>query len=314
MSAAVSVAEVGGWVAEAGPDRLLSCLGEVGDLKRITSAGRRGSIAARLFRSAWSSLLAGASEEDAAIRTSAAALAAARLGDLDTTGLAALGLPSAEAVSILRTAVGEFEPALDPQLLVRLHGAAGQPDPTGLPDDLPSFVAALEAQPRAGVTCPGRPRIILQPAESHAEHCLVVAVYGVLLAPRYGADLGTVFLAGLAHHLHNAAMPDSGFTGETLLGPHLEPVMRRATEAALDELAPDLRARIVAARAILPDAATPEGRAFHAADVLDRVLEIAQHLRAAGLTMSEVLGEMGLVHDGPVKPFHDAVLAEMGLA
>ena len=168
----------------------------------------------------------------------------------------------------------------------------------------------LEADPRRVK----RVRIILQPAESHAEHCLVVAVYGVLLAPRYGADLGTVFLAGLAHHLHNAAMPDSGFTGETLLGPHLEPVMRRATEAALDELAPDLRARIVAARAILPDAATPEGRAFHAADVLDRVLEIAQHLRAAGLTMSEVLGEMGLVHDGPVKPFHDAVLAEMGLA
>jgi hypothetical protein len=29
--------------------------------------------------------------------------------------------------------------------------------------------------------------------------------------------------------------------------------------------------------------------------------------------MDRVLGEMALVHDGPVKPFHDRVLAEMGL-
>ena len=27
----------------------------------------------------------------------------------------------------------------------------------------------------------------------------------------------------------------------------------------------------------------------------------------------DILGDMALVHDGPVKPFHDRVLAEMGL-
>ncbi len=59
---------------------------------------------------------------------------------------------------------------------------------------------------------------MFEPPENHAEHCLAVAVYGVLLAPRYGADPSVVFLAGLAHHLHNARLPDSGFTGEALLG------------------------------------------------------------------------------------------------
>ena len=48
------------------------------------------------------------------------------------------------------------------------------------------------------------------------------------------------------------------------------------------------------ARAVLPDDATAEGRAFHAADCIDRVLQIAQHLRAATLTMVTVLDEMEL--------------------
>ena len=48
--------------------------------------------------------------------------------------------------------------------------------------------------------------------------------------------------------------------------------------------------------------------------MLDRVLEIEQHLRAARLTMEVVLGEYELVHDGPVKAFHDRILADVGLA
>ena len=52
-------------------------------------------------------------------------------------------------------------------------------------------------------------------------------------------------------------------------------------------------------------------RAFHAADCIDRVLQIAQHLRAATLTMVTVLDEMELVHTGPVKGFHDRVLKDM---
>jgi 5'-deoxynucleotidase YfbR-like HD superfamily hydrolase len=293
---------------------LVPLLRELGDLKRIRSAAAPGSIAERRFTAAWAALVAGADTGAVMEATVAACLAAARLGDLDGPRLRALGLSHDESVAVLEDALADIAPPVraagGDALLERLRPALGRELPRG---DPPPFVAALARQPRAGVTCPGKPRIVLEPPENHAEHCLVVAVYGVILSPAYGADPEAVFLAGLAHHLHNAAMPDSGFTGEMLLKGHLEPVMARATAAALAELPAALRARVERARAVLPDAETPEGRAFHAADVADRVLQIAQHLTAAGLTMDVVLGEMELVHDGPVKPFHDRVLAELRL-
>ncbi len=291
-------------------DRLKALLGEIGDLKRLRSAGHHGTIATRLFRAAWSDLTSGAPLPEVARRITAQALAAARLGDLDRALLIEAGLSSAEVNGVLCRAVEDISGPVPEPLRSALVSAIAVPGP-GRSSDLPRFVGQLEDQPRAGVTCPGRPRIVLEPAENHAEHCLVVAVYGVILAPRYGADPATVFLAGLAHHLHNAGMPDSGFTGEMLLGDHLGPVMRHFTEDALGSLEPGLRRRVVEARECLADAETPEGRAFHAADVVDRVTEIAQHLRAASLTMDVVLGDMALVHDGPVKAFHERVLAEM---
>jgi len=295
-----------------GSDGLGGLLGEIGDLKRIRSAGRLGSIATRLFRLAWAELTGGAAAADVAHRVTAQALAAARLGDLDRSLLVEAGLPTAEVDAILRRAVEGITVRIEEPLRSTLMDAIAVPS-SDLGGAQPRFVALLEEQPRAGVTCPGRPRIVLQPAENHAEHCLVVAVYGVLLSPRYGADAAVVFLAALAHHLHSAGMPDAGFTGEMLLGDRLEAVMQHFTGDALASLGPDLRRRVVEARACLVDAETPEGRAFHAADVVDRVLEIAQHLRAGSLTMEVVLGDMALVHDGPLKPFHDRVLAEMRL-
>ena len=288
---------------------ILSLLRELGDLKRVRSAGRDGSIATRLFRAAWRGVLEGA--DDGALATTAQALAAARLGDLDAAVLRPAGLADAEILQILWAAVravGSDLPASEVEALARAcrlvpYAAA----------ELPPFVAALEAQPRAGVTCPGKPRILLEPPENHAEHCLVVAVYGVLLAPSYGADPEAVYLAGLAHHFHNAGMPDAGFTGEMLLGEHLHAVMSHYTDACLAQLPPAVAARIRTARGILDDAATPEGRAFHAADVIDRVLQIEQHLRGARLTMGVMLDDMALVHEGPVKPFHDDVLRRVGL-
>ena len=291
---------------------ILPLLREVGDLKRITASGRSGSIAERAFRRAWTRLLDGASAASVALETTAGCLAATRLADLDAASLAALGVPAADASAILRAGVAEAAADLAGELRDGLVGACDALPSFDGGGAVPGFVDALAAQPRAGATCPGKPRIVLLPAENHAEHCLVVAVYAVLLAEP-GTDRGTAFLAGLVHHLHNAAMPDAGFTGEMLLGRHLEPVMARATASALAELAPDGRATVERARAILPDARTPEGKAFHAADVIDRVLEIEQHLAAARLTMADVLGPMALVHDGPVKPFHDQVLREAGL-
>ena len=289
---------------------LRELLGELGDLKRTRSAGHHGSVAERGFVAAWSALCAGEEPDAVMAAVVASALAAARLGDLGVVKLRELGLDEAETATVLRRAFDAVASALDPDRAPSFREGLGRPLPVGL---VPPFVAALAEQPRAGATCPGRPRILLEPPENHAEHCWAVAVFGALLAPRYGANATTVFLAGLAHHLHNASMPDSGFTGEMLLEDHLAPVCDAATERALDELSPELRDDIVEARRILPDADTPEGRAFHAADVIDRVTQMAQHLRVATVTMPMLLDEWALVHDGPVKAFHETVLTEMGL-
>lgn len=299
----------------AAPERAAAILsraliGEIGDLKRTRSAGRVGSVAERGFASAWAALCAGDDPENVMRISVAKALAAARLGDLDRAKLIELGLDCKNAGIVLQRSFDAMSADLDPALAATLRGAL---DETYSDSPTPPFVAALGRQPRAGATCPGKPRILLEPPENHAEHCWAVAVFGVLLAPRYRADPCTVFLAGLAHHLHNASMPDSGFTGEMLLGDNLETICATAAERTLAELPEPLCGKIRAARAILPDADTPEARAFHAADVIDRVTQLAQHLRVAGVTMPMLLDEWALVHDGPVKSFHEGVLAEMGL-
>ena len=293
------------------PASLRGLFEELSDLKRVRSAGRKGSIAERGFASAWCGLSALDDPRDVMLATVSRALCAARLGDLDGEKLRGLGLAPDAASAILRRGFDEVERGADDMLRTDLRGAITTASPRT--DGIPAFVGLLAAQPRAGATCPGRPRLMLEPPESHAEHCWAVAVFGVLLAPVYGADPVTVFVAALAHHLHNTIMPDSGFTGEMLLGDHLEAACAQATREALEQLPPVVRARVEAARAILKDADTPEGRAFHAADVIDRVMQMAQHLRGASVTMAMVLDDMGLVHDGPVKAFHDRVLAEMGL-
>lgn len=294
----------------AAPAALRELLVELGDLKRVRSAGRAGSIAERLFAQGWSALTGGAEPETVALDITAKALAASRLCDLDAAFLGAAGLDRAQTATVLVAGLDAVAAPVDPPLRDRLRACLLEP--AALPaGPVPGLVAALAQQPRAGVTCPGKPRILLEPPENHAEHCLVVAVYGVLLSPFYRADPTTVFLAGMAHHFHNAAMPDAGFTGEMLLGDHLWPIVARCSEWALEELEPPLRETVRAARLVLPDDATAEGRAFHAADSIDRVLQIAQHLRAASLTMETVLGEMELVHAGPVKAFQDRVLTDM---
>ncbi len=293
------------------PARLRPLLGELGDLKRIRSAGREGSTAQRGFRQAWCELVAGEPAEVVTKRTVAAALAAARLGDLDGTKLLALGLPPGEALAVLQRAFDAVAVDLDPALAAILRDGLtldARPE-----HGAPAFVHDLERQPRAGATCPDKPRIVLEPPENHAEHCWAVAVFGVLLSPAYGADPVEVFTASLAHHLHNALMPDSGFTGEVLLGARLPDVIDHATAHALLQLDDPLRHEVRRSRRILPDADTVKSRAFHAADVIDRVTQIAQHLPPASISMATVLDELELVHAGPVKPFHDRVLAEMDL-
>ena len=283
---------------------------ELCDLKRIRDASSPDSLASRLFRRAWAALLAGQAVTEVAMGTTADAVAAARLGGINRAVLLDAGLSEQEAGAVLACSFDEVSAPIDAALAGQLHRHVGQP---AYPGPAPVFAEALIRQPRAGATCPGKPRIVLEPPEGHGDHCLVVAVLAVLLAPRYSADPATAFLAGMAHHLHNAALPDSGFAGEMLLGEHLAPIMQRLFARALATLPAPLRDATAAALAHIQDASTPVGQAFHAADVIDRVLQMRHFDQVARFTVDQALDDMDLVHAGPVQAFHFAVLQDAGL-
>ncbi len=281
------------------------------DLKRLRDASSPDSLASRAFRRAWGELMAGAPAEDVAFGVTADALVATRLGGIDASVLKHLGV-DAEAISrILEAAFQDAAVGLPPQSRRSLAHSLSQPKDVA---DLPDFAERLLRQPRAGATAPGKPRIVLEPPENHGEHCVIVAVLGVVLSGVYGADPATVFLAGLSHHLHNAALPDSGFAGEVLLGDELAPLMRRLFDRELTTLAGhSIEQPVRAALATIGDADTPEGRAFNAADVIDRVLQMRHYDRVAAFTVEQALDDLELVHAGPLQAFHQIVLREAGL-
>ena len=294
--------------AGAGLGRLAELAAELGDLKRLRDASSSDSLAVRAFRGAWSRLVRGADPEAVALSVTADALAAIRLGGIDAGVLRDLGVP--DGLAVLRRSFAEVRGSVSHSLAERLLPALGHMQAGGR---VPDFVEALIRQPRAGATCPGRRRAVLEPPENHGDHCLVVAVLGVAFSAEYDADPATVFLAGLAHHLHNAALPDSGFAGEVLLGDELTPLMQRLFDRALGTLAPDLADTVRAALTTIADAETAEGRAFHAADVIDRVQQMRHYERVAHFTASHALDDLELVHASPVQAFHQTVLSEAHL-
>ncbi|MFC4692446.1 hypothetical protein [Geodermatophilus arenarius] len=285
-------------------------LAEIGDAKRVRVAGTPGSLAEQAFARAWGRLVAGEDVADVAESETAAAVARARLAGIDAGVLTAAGLSDDEALAVLRRGFDEVAGPLDHRLRDRL-GAALSPLPA--PAATPALAGTLNAQPRAGATAPGRPRIVVEPPESHGDHCLTVAVYGVLVAPVVGADPVAPFLLGLAHHLHNVVLPDAGFAGEVLLGDTLERVVATLEERELAALPDALADRVRGVLALRPGADVPEARAFHAADVLDRVLQVHHHARAAAFTAAQALDDLELVHAGPVQAYHLDVLAAAGL-
>lgn len=295
---------------DAGLARFVPLAAELGDLKRVRDASSGDSLASRLFRRAWGAMAAGQGVADVALGTTADAIAAVRLGGIDRDVLTGAGLSEAEAMVILERSFDEVAAPVDAGLGTRLRTYLGRPCHPGV---APAFAEALICQPRAGATCPGKPRIVLEPPEGHGDHCLVVAVLATVLAPHYDADPATAFLAGMAHHLHNAHLPDSGFAGEMLLGEHLGPIMQRLFARELATLPAPLGAATAAALATIPDASTPGGRTFHAADVIDRVLQMRHYDQVARFTIDQALEDMDLVHAGPTQAFHYAVLRDAGL-
>ncbi len=284
---------------------------DLSELKRMRDQSTSDSVAERLFRRAWAMLLRGAAPAAASLAVTAEALVATRLAGIDAMLLVDLEVEPAARGAILATALAEAGAGLMPAAFDRL---AVPNEEMSVEADLPWFVGALIRQPRAGATAPGKPRLALEPAESHGDHCLAVAVLGTVIALQSGADPAPVFLAGLAHHLHNARLPDTGFAGELLLDEALGPLMHRLTQRELATLPPTLRQPTENALGGIAEAATPEARAFHAADVIDRVLQAHHHARAAAFTVDQALGDLDLVHAGPLKGFQMQVLSAVQLA
>ncbi|WP_448614262.1 hypothetical protein [Modestobacter sp. URMC 112] len=294
----------------AGLAALRPLLAEIGDAKRVRTAAAPGSLAEQAFGRAWARLVAGEDTEQVALSETAAAVARARLAGIDAEVLTTAGLSPDAAQAVLGRAFVEVAGALDQDLADRLRQALPAVRSAGQP---PALAAALNAQPRAGATSPGKARVMVEPPESHGDHCLTVAVYGCLLAPVVGADPVTPFLVGLAHHLHNVVLPDAGFAGEVLLGDALAQVFVTLEDRELAALPAPLAARLREVLVLRADAVAPAAQAFHAADVLDRVLQVHHHARAAAFTAGQALDDLELVHAGPVQGFHLDVLAAAGL-
>ena len=287
---------------------LLPLFRELNGLKRVRVAGKAGSWAERLFVRAWARLIAGEDFGQVAREETAAAVVATSLAGIDAEVLAAGGVPAGARLEILQRAFDAVSHGLSPALADSLRATLTD-DPTRQPlAAVPPFVPLLAAQPRAGATRPGYPRAILEPAENHAEHCAVVAVNGVLAAGVFGADLAEPFLIGLAHHLHNAYLPDAGDAGDSLLGEHQRPLMDNYRARTLRELPPFLQKFIRHYLTAVYRADTPEARAFQAADSVDRVLEMEWHARCAAFTLETALGEMDIIHPGPVQAFQLEVM------
>lgn len=294
-------------------DAYLPLLSEIGDLKRVRAAQLQDTVAVALFRRLWAELAGGAEPDAVARAGTAAALCAARLAAVDAAVLASGGLDTSESEEVLLAGFDAVASPLPEGWRESLRSLVGALDLSPARDGAPGFVEALARQPRAGATRPGWPRLMLEPPESHADHCATVAVYGGILAGAFGAQPGPVFAAGLAHHLHNTGLPDSGFAGERLLGGYLDRIAERFRESALAELSEAPREAVVSSLGLVGHAESPESRAFQAADVLDRVLQMRHYERQAGFTLDQALEEMELVHPGPLKEFQDAVLSRAGI-
>ncbi len=290
---------------------LIPLFGEVNDLKRLSGAGSSYSFAEELFLGAWTGLVSGVPVAEIAVRTAAEALCSVRLGGITRHSLLLAGLSNAQISRIFVRSLGEVAGPLDVQLRMRMEESLSYAPLAS--DECPRFAQALCKQPRAGATRPKHPRITLSPTESHGDHCGIVAIYAVLLASRFEASIERPFVAALAHHLHNAVLPDGGFTGEELLGEHLNVVVSTLRAEALVEL-PHAVAELVSEALVLPDGTNhPESKTFHAADVLDRVLQMKWYQQAATFRLSMALEDMDLVHPGPTQSLQLDVLRSTGL-
>lgn len=296
---------------------LLPLFQELNDLKRLRCAHVVGSVAERLFIRSWARWANGEELGRIATEETARALVATKLAGIDNDVLNRGGLGEKARRAVFERvfdAVSSVLPASSHEDLRRATSDLTDED-LNARDALkaPEFVSLLVRQPRAGATRPGRSRVVLEPAENHAEHCAIVAVGGAVVAPLFGAMPEQAFLTGLCHHFHNAYLPDAGDAGDHLLGEQLGILQNAFRDQAISQLPSEIQANARAALESVYRSDTPVSRSFQTADVLDRVLEMDWHARSASFTLSVALDEMDIVHPGPVQAFQAQVMRTVGL-
>lgn len=293
---------------------LLPLLRELNDLKRLYAANLgRYSLATQCFRGACTRLSNGKPLEAAEWTTTL--LAAARLGAISPEVLTTAGASQVELTAVLDRSIDAHQclpTSIKNQLKMHTDNLDGRLEGNFYYRQ-GHWTEQLCDSPRAGATCPGKPRIALEPAEMHSDHCLMVAAYGFLIADIFGASQEDAWLIGLCHHFHNAYLPDAGFAGEVLLGDSLDRIIRKFREQALYDVHSSYRPRIEALLGEIGGDATPLAQTFHAADTIDRILQMENYERAAQFHVSEALNDLHIVHEGPVQAFQKEVLESIGL-
>ena len=245
----------------------------------------------------------------------AAIVGAARLGAITSTVLQDIGIDKRESSAILKNSI-LVQQSLSAPLRDSLTNACDllvEICLERLPKN-PDWVTRLAATPRAGATCPGKPRIALEPAEMHSDHCVMVAAYAFLLADTFGANREDAWLIGLCHHLHNAYLPDAGFTGEMLLGNHLVGVVSLLRSRVLDTFSVHYRNRVSCLFDEINDLQSPLAKTFHAADTIDRVVQMEHYERSAKFRVATALEEFNLVHEGAAQEFQHELLRSIGMS
>lgn len=291
----------------------LGLLRELNDLKRLYSRNLGDeSWVTCIFRRACEPIGTGNPLE--ADLWGAAMIIGARLGAITPKILTEVGLDEGERIKILERSIQAHD-TLPKDVRNRLRAACPLFDRVFQEQAPPvaDWVERLIFVPRAGATCPGKPRIALEPAEMHSDHCGMVALYGYLLADIFGANREDAWLIGLCHHFHNAYLPDAGFTGEKMLGEHLERVLKDLRGRILLTLPPILRLRIQGLFEEITQVETPLAKTFQAADTLDRVIQMENYERAGQFRMRHALVDLNLLHEGVAQSFQRDLLASIGL-
>ena len=288
-------------------------LRELNDVKRLRAQNLEfETYTSYIFRFACAAVVSG--EPLRAGMWCAAVVAAARLGAITPVVLKDIGLDASETVEILSNSISVHE-SLPVAIRDSLLAACCKLNTEFSEESAPrvDWIERLVVAPRAGATCPGKPRIVLEPAEMHSDHCAIVAVYGYLLADHFGADREDAWLIGLCHHFHNAHLPDAGFTGEMLLGAHLHQVLAKLRHRVIDTLPGSVQLRVNALLQEVADVATPLAKTFHAADTIDRVLQMEYYERASQFRVRHALLDLNLVHEGAAQEFQYGLLQSIGL-